>query len=67
MQPDNAQCEHLHTTITTTGSIRFYGGEVIDDTRDELVCLDCGQVIEEVQIPIEIDWEDVIRIEAAHA
>lgn len=67
MQPDNAQCQHFNTVITTTGSIRFSAGEIIDDTREELVCLDCGQVVEEVQIPIEVDWEDVIRFEAAHA
>jgi hypothetical protein len=36
-------CEHEHTVIHTTGSVRFVNGEVLDDVREVILCLDCGE------------------------
>lgn len=38
-------CQHLHTVIQTTGSIRFVAGDIEDDTHDETICLDCGETL----------------------
>ena len=36
-------CEHTNTTIYTSGSMSFYGGDVSDTLQDIEVCLQCGK------------------------
>lgn len=38
-------CRHAHKMWTTTGGIYFTWGDVDDDIHDELVCLDCGEIL----------------------
>ena len=35
-------CKHNHVRLEGTGSIRFSGGELLDDTQVKTICLDCG-------------------------
>ena len=45
LKPSKTKCQHKHTVIETIGYIRFYAGDIIDTTRDILVCRDCGRKI----------------------
>lgn len=56
-------CPHLHTEILETGHLHYSPEEGVIDTRKiELVCVDCGAVIQDAK-PIEIDFANVEPIE----
>jgi hypothetical protein len=38
-------CKHARKTINETGSLHFYAGDVIDNTAQSIVCLDCGATL----------------------
>jgi len=43
-------CLHRHVVIETTGSRGFSQGEVEDDIRECLVCLDCCEYLDQEEI-----------------
>ena len=48
--PTVSTCLHLHITIESTGSLRFIAGEVVDDIRERLYCLDCCEYLSEGEV-----------------
>ncbi len=44
---DIEECPHRRTTTVTTGGYHYSAGEVWDDLRDVIVCLDCGKQLPE--------------------
>jgi hypothetical protein len=43
-------CLHRHIVTVTTGGRHFSQGEVCDDIRESLLCLDCMEVLSESEI-----------------
>jgi len=43
-------CLHLHIIIENTGSRHFSQGEVVDYIQERLVCLDCGEYLDEAEV-----------------
>ena len=43
-------CLHRHVVSVTTGSRRFVEGEVDDDIKEYLLCLDCLEYLSEAEI-----------------
>jgi hypothetical protein len=43
-------CLHRHVVIQTTGGMHFIAGEVSDDIREYLLCLDCLEFLDEEEI-----------------
>ena len=58
-------CPHLRTVINTRGGYHFTAGEPWDDIVDELLCLDCYEVIDEP--PQQDDGVDHLAIEERRA
>ena len=42
-----APCQHTHLTLETWGSLRTWGGDLIDDQVTQVVCMDCGEDVPE--------------------
>lgn len=38
---------HKRTELMVTGGMHFAAGDVWDDIREEVICLDCGQIVDE--------------------
>ncbi len=47
--------EGHNTVLTETGSIRFVAGDVVDNRRTELYCLDCHEIVPEVKSVRKLD------------
>ncbi len=43
-------CPHKNTELMVTGSMHFTAGDVWDDIREEVYCLDCHQTLDENQL-----------------
>ena len=43
-------CMYRHVVIETMGARRFIQGEVVDDLRDHLLCLDCLEILDEKEV-----------------
>lgn len=43
-------CPHKNTELLITGGMHFAAGEVWDDIREEVYCLDCHQTLDENQL-----------------
>jgi len=41
------RCIHSHTVESTTGGMHLSGGEVWDDIKTTIVCLDCGKEVKQ--------------------
>ena len=46
--PRTYPCPHIHTTITTTGTLRFVAGDISDTLEDRLICVDCGECLDDL-------------------
>jgi len=42
---DHEECPHRRTTVVTTGGYHYAAGEVWDDLKDHIMCLDCGMIL----------------------
>jgi hypothetical protein len=45
-----SRCMHRHVTTVITGSRRIIDGEVWDDIRERLMCLECGVYVTEEEV-----------------
>ena len=43
-------CMHRNITTVITGGMHFTQGDVWDDIRQELLCLDCGEYVTEAEV-----------------
>ena len=50
-------CDHRNTVVTTSGTMSFNDGAVSDDIQEQVLCLDCLQVVDDDTL-----FEDVIHI-----
>ena len=41
---------HRHVVIENSGSRRFSQGEVVDNIQEHLVCLDCGEYLDQEDV-----------------
>ncbi|GIV65540.1 MAG: hypothetical protein KatS3mg046_800 [Bellilinea sp.] len=44
---DKEQCPHRRTTTVTTGGYHYSAGQVWDDLKEVIICLDCGKQLPE--------------------
>ena len=51
-------CLHRHIVTVTTGGRHFIKGEVCDDIRESLLCLDCMEELSESEIRAR--WNGVV-------
>lgn len=51
------RCRHRRTEIYSTGGFHFYAGEVWDDIREYLICLDCCKTVERGWL----NWKERVR------
>ncbi len=45
-----SRCMHRRITTVTTGGLHFSEGEVWDDIREMLMCLECGEYVTEEEV-----------------
>ena len=43
-------CMHLHVKVITCGSRDFVSGEVFDNIQEQVLCMDCGQYLSELEV-----------------
>ena len=43
-------CMHRHVVVETNGGMQFIQGEVSDNIRDQLRCLDCLDILDEQEV-----------------
>ncbi len=46
MLPRPRRCPHRRTIVAATGGYHYSAGDVWDDIREYVVCLDCFQTVE---------------------
>jgi hypothetical protein len=65
-RPFYSPCLHLHVLVETTGSRRFIAGEVEDDILERLRCLDCLEILSEVEVRAawgeEVDESESLQV-----
>ena len=49
-QPVFSFCLHRHIQVTCNGSRTFSEGEVSDDIQEQVLCLDCFNILTEVEV-----------------
>ena len=49
-QPVFSGCMHRHIKVIYNGHRTFYGGEVCDNIQEQVLCLDCYEILSETDV-----------------
>ena len=46
---DKNHCPHIHTREVGYHRTFVYGGEIIQEDKEQIICADCGEVLQNVE------------------